>query len=462
MDSGTYGEAGDPDGTLSMDTGETVLSFSNNNFNNPVGNLSSDSKLSTTQKSENTPQKHYDLNTRYRFGDGGPFIVYIESVDNNIGKLHPIRVGHYLHLVQSIKNSIVSIKSVGRNKIKVEFNNINAANTLINHECVKANNFIAYIPKFYVERKGILRSVDTMFDNDYILNKIESDNPNIKVSEVKRFMRKIATENGDFKSVPRQLVCVSFLGTNLPKQVVINSCIFSVEPYIYPVIQCYTCLRYGHMSQQCKGKARCRDCGESHEGECPIITKCVHCGDDHPAISKNCPEYKKQRQIKEIMAMKNISFKEAEKLYSNPNYYSNILSNNRFAALANDMENFPPLQPIITNTNTNTFISKPKVIRRNSVSSNNSESIKKRKITSNDSCTTQIISKAKMSSSVLPNPHRDDFIAYKEKIIDGIFNMVNSLLENHSGQKDDIVSGNFSDIKKSISDLIENLVSSNG
>lgn len=438
---------------------QDVLLNKNNEVNRE--NYSINNTEGTTEnildKNDQIQKQYYDLDIRYRSCDNGPFVVYVESEKRNIGRLHAIRVGHFLHSIESIKNSILNINAIGINKIKILLKDFRSANDLINHRVLKENGLIAYIPRFFVERKGLIRSIDTMFDETYLKNKIEANNM-CKVSKIKRLTRKIV-DNGVTKEVPRQLVSISFLGTALPREVVINSCIFPVEPFIYPVIQCYKCLRYGHMQQQCKGTNRCKDCGEGHEGECPFLSKCIHCGsDNHSAISRECPEYKKQRHIKEIMANHNVSFKEALSVQNNPSSYANITTGNRFSLLSNDDREFPPLP----NTQSNTlYVNKPKVqplTQKSRYDSNEAAASKKRKVSESETYSVFKVPSNKPSTSILPNPHRDEFMIYKEKLVDGVSNFINNLLIHIVGDNLNINSRDGNNIKESVFELISNLI----
>ncbi|KAJ8965108.1 hypothetical protein NQ314_004332 [Rhamnusium bicolor] len=161
------------------------------------------------------------------------------------------------------------------------------------------------------ERRGIVKGVDTYFREEYLLNEIKLENPN--AVNVKRFTRKIVQSDGVEKIVPRQLISVSFLGTSLPNM---------------------KCLRYGHVMQNCKGKSRCKNCGETHEefDNCTLI-KCIYCNsNEHISSSKECSEYQNQRKYKETMAKFNVSFKEAKQINKFPDY-SKILTQNKFDIL---------------------------------------------------------------------------------------------------------------------------------
>uniref|UniRef100_A0A6M2DQG3 Putative e3 ubiquitin ligase n=1 Tax=Xenopsylla cheopis TaxID=163159 RepID=A0A6M2DQG3_XENCH len=81
------------------------------------------------------------------------------------------------------------------------------------------------------------------------------------------------------------------------------------------------------MKTQCKSAARCRKCANSHEEkECNenINYYCALCGDNHAADSKECVMFKKNKNIKEIMAMQNIPYNEAKEIVFNK-------KNSRFA-----------------------------------------------------------------------------------------------------------------------------------
>lgn len=177
---------------------------------------------------------HIDLNNKYRESDTGPFMVYVEHKNKNLGRLFPIKVGHFLQKCDGFRNNIVDIKSVGYTRVKVIFKTFSSANDLINNKLITENDLIAYIPKFFTQTKGLLRMVDTFFSEEYLLNSIQSS---VNVVEVERMYRRSLNEKGESILLKRQMVIVSFLGSNVPKEVIIDNVIFPVERYIYPVVQ---------------------------------------------------------------------------------------------------------------------------------------------------------------------------------------------------------------------------------
>lgn len=297
-----------------------------------------------------TPDK-YNTNNIY---------VYIEKTNNqNIGRLHPMYVGHIFHKKLKLQN-IVDIKSVGKNRIKVQLKSISDANNLVNNSLLNAENLRAYIPNHLLEKKGVIKGVDTFFDVTYLKNNIECSTP---ISDVKRTHKKIEKE-GKTEFVPKQTIIVSFEGNILPNSVIINSVICSVEPFLGRVTQCYNCLKYGHVARQCRGSnTLCIQCGntktENHHCD-KDQNYCIYCKtNNHISISKNCPYYAKQRTIKKIMVENNVPFLEAKKFADTS--YSNIVSENRFQILSNNMEydtNFPSL----TKSQNNSFLTLSQLI----------------------------------------------------------------------------------------------------
>lgn len=404
------------------------------------------SALSQGNKDKNvnieTADSVYDFSNKYSHTDSGPFYVFVEHKNKSLGKLFPIRVGYYLRLANEFKRSIQDIKSVGRNRVKVIVDNFKSANEMVNNELLTRNGLVAYVPKFYTQKKGVIRMVDTFFSNDFLFQNIESSK---KVLEVKRLERKIVDNDGKEKIVQRQIIVVSFLGNEIPRQVRINGVNFPVEPYITPVIQCRKCLRYGHITKVCqKTDSCCSKCSLVHpEGECDDQPMCIYCkSGDHSSISRQCPIYLKQKRIKERMARQNLSFKEAEALENNPSY-NKIVSNNRFNLL-NNIENFPELPA--TSVPYQSVAQRPKPLndnRKNKIQhgSQNKSSTKRKAARSPIPGTPVPIKEPRL---VIPNPHAPDFREYKEKLINRLQSLFEEITSRIQGDNA-LFSFNFKD-----------------
>ncbi|XP_050547324.1 uncharacterized protein LOC126909007 [Daktulosphaira vitifoliae] len=139
-----------------------------------------------------------------------------------------------------------------------------------------------------------------------------------------------------------------------------------------PVI-CNKCLRYGHTAKFCRSKARCACCGANDHiaTDCPIkdnsTPSCLHCKGSHEATDRSCPEWSRQKEIKKIMAVENISYNDAIFIFKNnivnkSKTFSNSVSNN--ANIINNasapqnpisIESFPSLTQSFSKKSRNTY-----------------------------------------------------------------------------------------------------------
>ena len=78
-------------------------------------------------------------------------------------------------------------------------------------------------------------------------------------------------------------------------------------------------LVFGHHENKCGRHAVCCNCGEPEHcgpsGVCDKPAKCVNFSGDHPANSKQCSQWEKEKKILKIKCENNLSFPEARKQY---------------------------------------------------------------------------------------------------------------------------------------------------
>uniref|UniRef100_A0A6P7GQD1 Uncharacterized protein LOC114340842 n=1 Tax=Diabrotica virgifera virgifera TaxID=50390 RepID=A0A6P7GQD1_DIAVI len=157
------------------------------------------------------------------------------------------------------------------------------------------------------------------------------------------------------------MVILTFEGNIIPQYITLDLVRFQVEQYIYPVVQCLNCFKFGHTMRQCKATSiLCKNCGKDHEdnSSCSNPKYCLHCKtNEHTSLTKQCPAYQHQYNIKKIMAIENTTFKEAEFIAKNPSY-AKITTHNQFEVLSN-LNNFPQL-PSVANDSTGNFSYVPK------------------------------------------------------------------------------------------------------
>lgn len=284
-------------------------------------------------------QKHKDITNAknavkghpiilYTKNDMGPYTVYVQNKEGNIGKFHRISTAKLIRsAIPQLQDNIKSISAIGYNRIKVELINTESANKLVESRLLAEKKYEVYIPQFNIRRQGIIRNVDIEISEQELANIIKPKyGNNLEILQVRRLKRKVV-KNNETSYVPTQTILVSFKGQSLPKQVIIEKIVFEVEPFIQRVVQCLKCLRYGHISSQCRGDERCKKCGGPHTNCSNEYSFCVLCNGDHEATNRElCPEFTKQKTIKNIMGNENISFREAVTKYKNS--YANIVQTN--------------------------------------------------------------------------------------------------------------------------------------
>lgn len=317
-----------------------------NQYNSQYSTNSSQGQTSATQKlsDKNAPSgskyKNINLDNKFKDTDAGPFFIFVEHKNLNIGRMHPMKLGEKLLQLSDFEKHIKEISRVGRNRIKIELDSGSIANKLVIHPFFPENEYVAFIPSFLTEKRGVVRFVDTSYSESALRHLIDSDIP---IKHVHRMNRAVRSDDG-VTYVPRQIIIVTFEGLKIPQYIYINKVRCPVDAYIQPVVQCFNCLRFGHTSSQCKSRKRCKKCASDVTVDCEDCTIwCVFCKNNtHQSVDKKCPEFIKQKKIKEAMTYLNVSFKEAELVVDNPAYTS-IVKKNRFFPLLSSDADFPSL-----------------------------------------------------------------------------------------------------------------------
>lgn len=254
----------------------------------------------------------------YSTADKGPFIIHVsrEVPDPSAGStIRPIKFGQFLsnHRVGNICAD--GIKSVGRNRVSVEFRSAGDANKFLdNVNLLNQYKYVASIPTFNITRMGLVRNVPVDMSMEEFAENLEVPNGCGYVVKARRLNRK-SIEDSKVTWVPTQAVVLTFRGQVLPVRVFSFHTSLPVEVYQLPTIQCQNCCRFGHVKAQCRSKPRCFKCGKEHTGEsCDTVEAqayCLHCTGNHFASSRVCPELERQKSIKAFMSQNGISYEEA-------------------------------------------------------------------------------------------------------------------------------------------------------
>jgi len=107
---------------------------------------------------------------RYTSSNYPPFLVHVDSMDGNIGNVHPMRLGKALadHF-----SSIRNIRKLGKNIVAINFKFSFDANQFVQSNDLLPENWIAYIPNYKIIRTGIARGVDPTLSIQDILQGIK-------------------------------------------------------------------------------------------------------------------------------------------------------------------------------------------------------------------------------------------------------------------------------------------------
>lgn len=206
----------------------------------------------------------------------------------------------------------VKVKFLRNGTVLLEINNEKDLLNINNH--IKSYEGIPIkfsVNKFLNYSKGVITCFElTNCSEEDILNELTNQG----VIEVKRIYKK---QNGN--KVPTRSLILVFENSKLPEYVNFDFLRVKVRPYDPLPIQCFNCYKFRHFSKNCSVKL-CGRCGEgAHEENsiCEGEQTCINCGDKiHPAWSKSCPVYKKEKEIEKIRIQDKVTYKQAESLYN--------------------------------------------------------------------------------------------------------------------------------------------------
>lgn len=109
-------------------------------------------------------------------------------------------------------------------------------------------------------------------------------------------------------------VILTFERQTLPDRLKLAFYSLSVRPYIPAPMRCFRCQIFGHLSASCVKQPVCICGNPVHSGSpCQPPIKCINCKGDHSAISRDCPVFKLEQDIKYVQTIKKISYFDAKR-----------------------------------------------------------------------------------------------------------------------------------------------------
>ena len=241
-------------------------------------------------------------------------VVFIESNNVNLSKTNPIfiaktindLVGH----VQKVINTQNGLKIICKKS---------QANILCKEKRFGMYNChctIKSVPKPKI--KGICHGIPKDMDLEEIKEELENAN-SLKIEQIYRMQKydKIKQEKTDTDSI----IIEYGQDIEFPLQMYLGYRRIYIKQFIPFPTRCFKCQKFGHVSKNCRSKAKCPNCGEEHKFEdCnqKEIKKCCNCGLNHSAGYKGCEAFLKAKQIKEYSYNKKITYAEATKQITKP------------------------------------------------------------------------------------------------------------------------------------------------
>lgn len=202
-------------------------------------------------------------------------------------------------------NNAASIKYKNAYKVFICFDKREDALSLINNQRFIELGYRCHFTNEVDITYGVVKFLEVDINEEEIMKCFTAD---CKILSVKRLKR--LTEEGEW--VDSETVRFDFKSTVLPSYVYGYECRFKVEPYTFPVSQCSSCWKYGHLVRSCPSKKTvCPKCGGSHSNCDTAKFCCVNCRGNHVSYDKSCPIFLKEKQIRWTMSQNTMTYKMA-------------------------------------------------------------------------------------------------------------------------------------------------------
>ena len=264
-----------------------------------------------------------------------PRFIIIESLqDTKLDQLSPFMIEKII----SSRSNPKTVEKLQAGNLLVEVESKKHTDNLLKMEIFRNLKCRAYPHAKLNTSKGIVRSKELSLATPEEIEMV------FKKQGIKEYRRVTICRNDE--TIQTHTYILTFEKPSIPKEIRIGYTIERVEQYIPAPLQCFKCQKFGHHKEICRGYQVCGKCGECDpdqmEHECKSI-KCANCHEEHPAFSRSCTIYKKEKEIMFIKHTKNIPFPEARKIvesYMGTKTYVNVAQKvNKLPRIAHQLIN---------------------------------------------------------------------------------------------------------------------------
>ena len=127
--------------------------------------------------------------------------------------------------------------------------------------------------------------------------------------EVRRFIKQ--TSNGP---VPTSTVLVTCYATSLAQEIKLWYQLYRIQMFYDKPKACVNCHQYNHSFRSCRNTKICKNCAQSHSGDCPSsVLSCANCKGNHASDDKVCPVYLREIQFQKFLSEHHLTIQEARR-----------------------------------------------------------------------------------------------------------------------------------------------------
>lgn len=199
------------------------------------------------------------------------------------------------------------VKKLRNGTLLIKAANDNQVDKLLKMTSIETLPVKTYLHKQLNSSKGVVSCYDLM------INTIDEIKEELASQDVIDVYRINSRRSGTLQPTPTLIL--TFSTPSVPSVVYAGFHKLDVRQYIPNPLRCYRCQRFGHSKLNCKGNELCVSCSLEAHGEesCKNDLSCVNCKGQHAASSRECPVYKQEKKVQELIVKDGITLVEARK-----------------------------------------------------------------------------------------------------------------------------------------------------